>query len=133
MELTVVLDTNAYSDWRRTSRWHEWISRADSVLVPTVVLGELLHGFRKGTSYRKNVAGLEAFLSEPQVHLLPVSRRTAEIYSRFLVHLQKRGTPIPTNDIWIAAGTHETYGKLLTGDAHFAHLPDVEVAGPYGG
>ena len=47
MELNLVLDTNAYSDWRRSGRWHSNIALANRVVLPVVVLGELLHGFRK--------------------------------------------------------------------------------------
>ena len=128
MELTVVLDTNAYSDWRGAGRWHQWIAKADRVLLPAIVLGELFHGFRKGSHAGKNITSLEAFLEEPQVDLLPVSRRTAEIYGTFLIHLQKSGTPIPTNDIWIAAGAHEVHARLLTRDRHFERLPQVRLA-----
>lgn len=127
MDLIVVLDTNAYSDWRGTGSWHKWISKADRVLLPAVVLGELIHGFRKGRKFEENHVMLEAFLDEPQVELLPVGRRTAEIYGEFVLHLQKKGTPIPTNDIWIAAGAHEVHGLLLTRDGHFAHLPQVRL------
>ena len=128
MDLTVVLDTNAYSDWRRTGYWHDWLAKADRVLVPAVVVGELIHGFRKGREFPTNTASLEAFLGEPQVEVLPVGRRTAEIYGEFVLHLQNQGTPIPTNDIWIAAGVHEVHGLLLTRDGHFVHLPQVRVA-----
>ena len=47
MELNLVLDTNAYSDWRRSGRWLSNIALANRVILPVVVLGELLHGFRK--------------------------------------------------------------------------------------
>lgn len=130
MELTVVLDTNAYSDWRTSGRWHELISVADHVAIPSIVLGELMHGFRKGQRMEKNLAGLHAFLNEPQVQILPVNERTAEIYAEFLLQLQSQGTPIPTNDIWIAALTHECRGELATRDAHFDFLPQVPRVKP---
>ena len=129
MELIVVLDTNAYSDWRRSGRWHEKIAIANRVILPVIVVGELLHGFRKNNVLEKNLRSLHAFLKEPQVDVMPVSLRTAEIYSEFLIHLQTQGTPIPTNDIWIAALTHECRGELATRDAHFSLLPLVDLAG----
>ena len=125
MELIVVLDTNAYSDWRRSGRWHECLAIADRVVVPVVVLGELYHGFRRGSRVEQNVSGLHEFLSEPQVEVMQVTRRSAEIYGEFLVGLQERGTPLPTNDIWIAAMTHECAGRLISRDAHFDLLPQV--------
>lgn len=127
MELIVALDTNAYSDWRGVGHWHETLSMADIVLMPSIVLGELLHGFRKGRRYKENHRRLEEFLTEPQVRIANVTRRTAEIYSEFVVHLQNQATPIPTNDIWIAAIVFEHSAALLTRDRHFAHLPQLKV------
>ncbi|MDA1274126.1 MAG: type II toxin-antitoxin system VapC family toxin [Verrucomicrobia bacterium] len=130
MELIVALDTNAYSDWRTSGRWHETLSLADSILVPTVVMGELFHGFRKGNQLVENQRRLEAFLSEPQVRIVEATRRTAGIYGEFLHHLQKQATPIPTNDIWIAAIVSEHSAVLLTRDPHFTHLPQLTVGIP---
>ncbi len=128
MELNLVLDTNAYSDWRRSGRWHSNIALANRVILPVVVLGELLHGFRKGTVFEQNLGNLRAFLKEPQVDVMPVTLRTAEIYSEFLLHLQTQGTPIPTNDIWIAAIAHQCRGELATRDSHFISLPLLDLA-----
>ena len=125
MELIVVLDTNGYSDWRRSGRWHECLAIADRVVVPIIVLGELYHGFRKGSQLEQNAARLHEFLSEPQVHLMPTTRRSAEIYGEFLDGLQQRGNPIPTNDVWIAAMAYECGGRLISRDAHFSFLPQV--------
>jgi len=125
MELIVALDTNAYSDWRGSGRWHETLTVADRILIPAVVLGELFHGFRKGKRHAENRRRLEEFLTEPQARIADVTRRTAEIYGEFLTLLQKQATPIPTNDIWIAAVAHEHSAVLLTRDRHFIHLPEV--------
>lgn len=125
MELIVILDTNAYCDWRRSGQWHEWLAIADRVMVPVIVPGELHHGFRKGSQPEQNQARLSEFLSEPQVQVMQPTRRSAEIYGEFLDGLQQRGTPIPTNDIWIAAMVHECGGRLMSRDAHFDFLPQV--------
>ncbi len=129
MDLIVVLDTNAYCDWRRRGQWHEWLAIADRVVVPAIVLGELYHGFRKGSQTERNVAQLHEFLSEPQVQVMNTTRRSAEIYGEFLDDLQQSGTPIPTNDIWIAAMAHECSGRLISCDAHFDFLPQVVRVG----
>jgi len=125
--MTLILDTNAYSDWRRTGRWNENLAIADRVLVPSIVIGELHHGFRVGGRFQENAASLDEFLGEPQVEVVAASRQTAEIYGEFLYFLREKGTPIPTNDIWIAAMVRETGGKLLTRDSHFECLPQVEL------
>jgi tRNA(fMet)-specific endonuclease VapC len=127
MELVVALDTNAYSDWRRASEWHEILSIADRILLPVPVLGELYHGFRKGRRNRDNCNKLHAFLTEPQVLVAETTHRTAGIYGDFLYHLQKRATPIPTNDIWIAAVAYEHSATLLTRDNHFVNLPQISL------
>ena len=127
MELILVLDSNAYSDWRRSGRWHEKIAIANQVVMPASVLGELHHGFRKGARFEENVRKLNAFLKEPQVAVLPVTGRTAEIYGEFLHFLQSKGTPIPTNDVWIAAAAHECRGKLVSCDDHFRLLPLLDL------
>jgi tRNA(fMet)-specific endonuclease VapC len=125
MELILVLDTNAYSDWRRCGRWNENLALADRVVVPTIVLGELFHGFRNGGRMAGNLANLDEFLRQPQVEVAPVTRRSAELYGQFIQFLQANGTPLPTNDIWIGAIVHELHGELATRDAHFDHLPQV--------
>jgi tRNA(fMet)-specific endonuclease VapC len=127
MELILVLDTNAYSDWRRSGRWHHRISVANRILVPVTVIGELHHGFRKGSKFEENTRTLREFLAEPQVEVQPVTVRTAEIYGELVTLLQQQGTPLPTNDIWIAAATIEHGGRLVTSDEHFQHLPSVDL------
>ena len=45
MEVILVLDTNAYSDWRREGKWASNLPSADNVIIPSIVLGELEYGF----------------------------------------------------------------------------------------
>jgi tRNA(fMet)-specific endonuclease VapC len=127
MELILVLDTNAYRDWRRSGRWHGRIAVANRIILPATVIGELHHGFRKGAKFEENARKLREFLTEPQVSVHPVTTRTAEIYGEFVLHLQRHGTPIPTNDIWIAAAAHECRGRLVSSDDHFRHLPFIDL------
>ena len=123
--MTLVLDTNAYSDWRRFGRWNENLAYADRVMIPAIVIGELHAGFRRGSRFAENTTKLEAFLQEPQVGIIPVCRQTAEFYGEILDFLRQRGTPIPTNDIWIAAMVRVVNGRLATRDEHFAGIPHV--------
>jgi len=127
MEMILVLDTNAYSDWRRLGFWKETLAHADKILMPVVVLGELIHGFKDGDRLELNMSKLDAFLCEPQVQEPEFNRHTAEIYGDFLHYLRKNGTPIPTNDIWIAACAYQHNALLLTRDRHFEYLPQVRV------
>ena len=118
--MRVALDTSAYSALMRGHRdVAALVRRAESVLVPAVVAGELLYGFRYGSRFEENAARLEAFLEMPSVKLLAVTFVTADRFGRIATALRENGTPIPTNDIWIAAQAMEAGADLVSSDAHF--------------
>ena len=52
-------------------------------------------------------------------HLLPVVHETAERYAEIRQELKAAGTPIPTNDFWIAALARHHRMPILTRDTHF--------------
>lgn len=115
-----LLDTSAYIGFKRNSKeLVQPILHAEKILFSTVVLGELMFGFRKGTKFQTNIADLNQFLAHPAVEVAKVGRTTSDRYSRIAVRLKQKGTPIPTNDIWIAAQTMEHGVELLTTDHHF--------------
>lgn len=121
--MSVLLDTNAYSGLLRgTESVVQRVTRAEKVLLSTVVAGELMFGFRQGTRLRKNLAELEAFLDNPHVTVVPVTLATADRFGRVAAVLRAKGRPIPTNDIWIAAQAMETGADLLSFDAHFGEV-----------
>lgn len=121
--MRVLLDTNGYSALMRgIDAVTERVTRAEEVLLSTVVAGELMFGFRQGTRLRKNLAELDAFLGNPHVSVLPVSLTTADRFGRIAAALRAKGRPIPTNDIWIAAHAMETGAELLSFDAHFGEI-----------
>ena len=115
-----LLDTNAYAALKRGHEEIAALVRDSTELVfSTVVLGELLFGFRNGSRYQKNLKELEDFLANDRVSIVPVSRTTADRFGRIAAALRKAGTPIPTNDIWIAAHAFESGSELVTFDGHF--------------
>jgi len=65
---------------------------------------------------------LDAFLANPYVEFLPVTLETADRFGRVAALLRKKGRPIPTNDIWIAAHAMESGAELLSSDDHFEHV-----------
>lgn len=123
--MRILLDTNAYSDWRRKGRWNAVIRSATEVLVPAIVLGELRYGFEGAVHGTENRRKLEAFLANAVVTVLAVDDGTARVYANLKQFLRKAGSPIPENDIWIAALAVEHGVALATSDAHFARLPQV--------
>jgi tRNA(fMet)-specific endonuclease VapC len=118
------LDTVAYSHFKRGEpRIVALLDRAEWIGVPVTVLGELFAGFERGKQKSRNIAELDEFLSAPAVEVLPVDRRTAEIFGAMVADLRERGRPLPTNDIWIAAAAARAGATLVTWDAHFRDIP----------
>ena len=118
--MKILLDTSAYVGFKRNNpELVEIIVRAELILISAVVLGELLFGFRNGTQFKKNLAELNRFLEHDAVETAPVGKISADRYSRIAAQLKRQGTPIPTNDIWIAAQTMEHGAELITTDEHF--------------
>jgi tRNA(fMet)-specific endonuclease VapC len=119
----ILLDTNAYTAFMRGEpEVVEVIARAGKILLTSVVLGELLAGFAAGTREPKNRAELARFIESPRVEVLPVTAETADSYALVWLGLRRKGQPIPTNDLWVAAIAMEHGAALLTRDAHFAHI-----------
>jgi tRNA(fMet)-specific endonuclease VapC len=118
--MKILLDTSAYVGFKiNHSEVVETIVSAELVLFSAVVLGELLFGFRNGTRFKKNVTELNRFLEHDAVEMVSIGRISADRYSRIASHLKQKGTPIPTNDIWIAAQSMEHGAELITMDKHF--------------
>lgn len=124
--MRLILDTNAYVGFKLG---HEslvaCLVRADSILISPIVLGELLFGFRGGTRRDKNMEELQRFLDNPAVESIRLTEITADRYARIAQLLKKQGTPIPSNDIWIAAQAMETGAELITMDRHFKYVPGL--------
>lgn len=122
------VDTSAYSRFKRGApAVVELIDTADWVGVPSVVLGELWAGFLLGGRLERNAAELAKFLANPFVHEIPIQRDVARIYGEILVALRRAGTPVPTNDMWIAAAAAHAGATVLTYDAHFQEIGRVGV------
>jgi len=118
--MKLILDTSAYVGFKRNAiEMVEIILSAELILFSPVVLGELMFGFRNGTRFKKNMADLNRFLEHEAVELVRIGKTTSDRYSRIAAQLKQKGTPIPTNDIWIAAQTMEHGAELLTSDRHF--------------
>jgi predicted nucleic acid-binding protein len=129
--MRVCLDTNAFS---RLMRGHDPLTQllesADEVLIPATVLGELHAGFEMGSRREENRRQLGEFLALPGVETVAVTHDVAERYGLLVSQLTRQGTPIPTNDIWIAASALETGTRLVTYDPHFQHIHGLITLSP---
>jgi predicted nucleic acid-binding protein len=129
----IFLDTSAYSAFKRGHpQLRHRIREASQIQLNAVVLGELRAGFLKGTRQVDNLAELAAFLASPRVEIVAVTEETAERYAAILDSLRRRGAPIPTNDIWIAASAMQVGSILVTTDPHFREVAQIvaEVLDP---
>ncbi|MCF8026392.1 MAG: type II toxin-antitoxin system VapC family toxin [Desulfobacteraceae bacterium] len=121
--MKLILDTNAYVGFKLGNKeLVEYLIRADTIFISPVVLGELMFGFRSGTRFDSNMAELNRFLAHRAVEMIELTDVTSDRYSRIASRLKKQATPIPTNDIWIAAQTMETGAELVTMDHHFEKI-----------
>lgn len=124
----LLLDTSAYSAMGKGHRSIlESVRLAESISLSATAVGELLDGFRNGTLRIPNNEQLQMFLSKPRSRFLPVDYETADRYAEIKNYLRKRGTPLPLNDVWIAASAMQHGLKLVTTDRHFFQVPQVLV------
>lgn len=122
----VLLDTSGYSAFMRgDGKVREILQTVESIYLNPIVLGELRTGFLRGRARQKNEDWLRRFLASSRVSIIPVDDETAERYAVILDGLWAAGTPIPTNDIWIAASAMEYGLKVVTTDAHFLKVPQI--------
>jgi len=120
------LDTSAYSNFRRgDEELAARLDRAELVGVSTIALGELRTGFLLGARRERNESELDAFLDNPVVEVLPVDSETSRHYAEIVAELREEGTPLPTNDIWIAATAARNGAMVLTCDSHFEQISRV--------
>lgn len=126
--MQIVLDTSAYSHLRANhAEVLDRLARADRIFVPAIVVGELEAAFRVGRRTADNRARLEEFLDEDFVEVVPISREIAHRYGHVFATLRAAGTPIPINDVWIAATSLHVTAHLLTFDHDFERVAGLDV------
>jgi tRNA(fMet)-specific endonuclease VapC len=124
----VLIDTNAYAAFKRGDpKILKVLSTADELCFSVTVLGELLAGFAAGTKEARNREELSSFLESPRVQVYQITEITADCYALIYASLRRKGQPIPTNDLWIAASALEHGAAILTLDAHFKHIEGLRV------
>ena len=124
--MRVLLDTNRYVDFCRDEpEVVAVVRRVEMIALPFVALAELRAGFRCGTVGRRNEATLVRFLSSSRVRTLYPDEQTTHAYAGLLAQLRSQGTPIPTNDLWIAALAVQHDLVLCSRDTHFDKLPQL--------
>jgi tRNA(fMet)-specific endonuclease VapC len=124
--MRLALDTNRYSDLARgDASIVEVVEAADEVCLPFIVVAELRAGFVHGTQGPRNEAALRRFLMKAGMGILYADEQTTHHYATVYRQLRKQGTPIPTNDMWIAALVLQHSLVLCARDVHFDALPQL--------
>ena len=122
----LALDTNRYTDLCRGVRAAiEPVEQAEEVWLPFVVVGELRAGFAAGSQEPRNEAVLRRFLLKSGVGILYADEQTTHHYANVYRQLRKQETPIPANDMWIAALVLQHSLVLCARDAHFDALAQI--------
>ena len=126
----IILDTNAYTQLLAGDKDVLNVTgTAETVYMSIFVLGELFAGFSCGTREQENKETLHRFLLKPTVKILNASSETAEVFGLVKSNLKKAGTPLPINDVWIAAHAIETGSTVITYDTHFKKITGLRLWG----
>ena len=124
--MRVALDTNRYVDLcKGVVETVTIVEEAEVIVLPFVVLGELRAGFVHGRRQAENERVLRRFLLKGGVGVLFADDQTTHHYAAVFRQLRKQGTPIPSNDMWLAALVLQHNLVLHARDKHFDHLPQV--------
>jgi len=119
----ILIDTNIYSSaLRGMPEVTEVLRQVVHIGITAISIGELYSGFKGGNREQENRRELGLFLDSPRVTLYHIDEYTAEYYCAIVDQLKTRGTPIPTNDIWIAAIAFQHGLQLFTLDKHFSRI-----------
>jgi len=122
----VLIDTNIYSlAMKGEANVVNLLRKIDQVGFSAISIGELLSGFKAGSRETKNREELNIFLDSPRVVVHSIDEGTADFYASILTTLKAAGTPIPTNDIWIAAVAFQYGYKIFSNDQHFNLIPGL--------
>jgi tRNA(fMet)-specific endonuclease VapC len=124
----IVLDSNAYTRLLAgDEKVLDVVASTETVFMSIFVLGELQAGFSGGSKEWENRDVLKRFLLKPSVKILNATLETAEVFGSIKNTLRRAGTPLPINDVWIAAHGVETGSTIVTYDTHFKQVPGLRL------
>lgn len=124
--MRVLLDTNRYCDFcEGDEEALAVLQRSVRIYIPFIVLAELRSGFLCGNRSNANERHLTVFLNSERVEALYPEENTTHHFAQVFAQLRLQGTPIPVNDIWIAALAVQHDLLLYSRDSHFDKLPQI--------
>ncbi|MGK7930905.1 MAG: type II toxin-antitoxin system VapC family toxin [Microcystaceae cyanobacterium] len=125
---SILLDTNAYTAFKRNvPEAVEIIQQVPLIGLNSIIIGELLGGFTVGTKEEINRNELQLFLNHSRVRVLSINSQTSEYYAQVYGNLRRKGKPIPTNDMWIAATALQYDLGIFSYDQHFQFIENLVI------
>jgi tRNA(fMet)-specific endonuclease VapC len=122
----LLLDTNIVIRlFRDEAAVKDQLALAGPVYVSCIAIGELLAGAQASLRVNENLDQVHSLVDDRLI--LPVDLGTAEFYGQIKAELRRKGTPIPENDIWIAAHALQYDLTLISSDRHFDHVERLLV------
>lgn len=129
--MKIVLDSNRYTDLMAgVPEVAEFLLEVESIFLPLIVLAELRAGFAHGSKRQENERKLSLFLAQEAIFVLRPDESTTYFYADLYAQLRQKGTPIPSNDLWIAALTLQHNLVLFDRDSDFSRVPQLARVGP---
>jgi len=129
-EKIYLIDTNIIVDlFRNIQKVKKKLLKLNSINISVIVYGELIYGIENSSQKEKHLNELNNFLKSCLI--IPITKNTAKTYGKIKTALKKQGTPIPENDIWIAAQAIEQGAVLLSNDKHFDLIKDLQLEKAY--
>lgn len=119
----ILIDTSVYASFKRkeTVAIVE-LRRVEYIGINIMILGEILSGFKGGKRDKQNIEELNLFLDSQRVHLIQIDEETAAFYAEIYWDLRRKGKPVPSNDMWVAASAMKHGLALFTFDEHFNNI-----------
>lgn len=101
------------------------LAQASEVFLPSIAIGELCYGARKSGRSQENLGRIEALVKNSMV--IECDADTARQYGDVKNNLRLKGRPLPENDVWLAALALQSGLTVVTRDAHFQAVENLQT------
>lgn len=126
MEVRLALDTNqAIALLNNRADLDHWLNSYSEIWLPIIVMGELCFGAEKSRRREENLSKIEDLCRICRI--ASVDEEVARSYAQIRNNLRTEGTPIPENDVWIAAICVASDFTLATSDKHFDFVTNLKI------
>lgn len=124
--INLLIDTNIIIDvFDGNLEIADKIDQNSPFYISTIILGELYIGINRVTNKTKHLKKLDLFLNLCEI--LSIDAETSRYYGEITASLYRKGKPIPSNDIWIAATAKQHNLQLVTRDKHFNQIETLNI------